>query len=241
MENGNTENGGMEERGNGNQNSSPDRDTISGEVEGVAEDETEVVTCIEGLELGMEVCTYDSLGMGMDCDEEILTASSLEHVVDTTTGREEGGGERSVPFHSPQNYHENLTSPFATQQELTPSSQPDSLTLSRPQEELTLSDLGSERDYKEFSGDELSSSVVEESSQSSQSDSTYCISHASSMMSSSSDVTKDEEVGGAKDEASRGGGGRKRKRGGKRDARREKGKFERKPVGTGPLRPKVRY
>ena len=39
---------------------------------------SQVLTCDE-LSLGMEVCTCENPGMGLECDEDILTTSSLEH------------------------------------------------------------------------------------------------------------------------------------------------------------------
>lgn len=44
--------------------------------------DTETVTCGEvgRLAYGMEVCTYENMGEGPDEDEDILTASSLEHL-----------------------------------------------------------------------------------------------------------------------------------------------------------------
>ena len=212
--------------GNGNRNlSSVSEDQNIEEVAGP--EEPEVVTCMEteeGLELGMEVCTYDSMGMGLECDEEILTASSLERVAKSVEGSKEGEGgrERSLPFNSPQNCRSNSTSPD-TQHDLTPSSQPQCLTLSDPQENLTLSSHGLQ-DYKQFSADE-SSSAIDESSQLSQSDSTYCQSHASSVTSSTSDVgvTEEEEVGRATEDTSSGGRGERRRRGGKREGKKGKG------------------
>ena len=216
--------------GDGNQNLSSDSEDGSiEEVAGpevVAGNEPEVVTCMEteeGLELGMEVCTYDSMGMGLECDEEILTASSLERVANSMERSKEGDGgrERSLPFNSPQNRRSNSTSPD-TQHDLTPSPQPQCLTLSDPQENFTLSSHCLQ-DYKQFSADQCSS-AINQSSQLSQSDSTYCQSHASSMTSSTSDigVTEEEEVGGATEDTSSGGRWERRKRGGRREGKKVK-------------------
>ena len=224
MENGNTENGSMEERENGNGTPSGD---VGSEVvlADKGEGETEVVTCMEseeGLELGMEICTYDSMGMGLEGDEEILTASSLEHVASCR----EGGGERTLetpPLSSPR----------------------DKLTLPNPREYLTLPGHRLHIDEQIYTED---SSTMEESSQVSQSDSLYCLSHASSMTSLTSDVGRTEEedreeVGGANKELSDegGGGGGRRRKGGKREVKKVKGRsFGQKAVDSRKLTSKVR-
>lgn len=57
------------------------------------------LTCVETDELsfGMEVCTYDNMGMRPEEDEEILTTSSLVHFRDTdgTTGDGEGSQDEA--------------------------------------------------------------------------------------------------------------------------------------------------
>ena len=202
-ENGNTENGGMTEPENGNRDLSH---------------VCEVVTCgtDDGLLLGMEICAYDSTGMRLDCDEEILTASSLELV------SEHGGLETQPrPSNSAQQHEGDLT-PSAPRLDPTPPLQPDNLTLCDPQKELTPS---VQEDGEQLSEDES----LEESSQISQSDSAYCLSQESSVASVvetteglSSDVamaeddgeswSAREEVGGASDVTSGEEGRRRRRR-----------------------------
>ena len=114
MENGSMENESMENQQNGDRTvSHSERE----DVNGITDNNTSLFTCTDNnyLSLGMEVCTYDNMGMGMgsEGDEEILTTSSLPHLY----GNEEEGEEEGTE--GGQSMNDNCTD---TRRQKSPSS-----------------------------------------------------------------------------------------------------------------------
>ena len=143
-----------------------------------------VLTCVEtdGLSLGMEICANDNTGMGLDCDEEILTASSLGHVHEREGGEGEEEGEEEREREEWENGHTDQMSEASSKSNTTRGLSP-----SQNDDRLTLFLLGSHAPglHNDWEDD---SSMMDTASQSSQTDLTY---HASVESSSQGDITGD--------------------------------------------------
>ena len=162
---------------------------------------SDVLTCVDdnGLSLGMEICTYDNTGMGMEGDEEILTASSLEHIHNSEGNQEE---EMKTNMETMQT-EEDITSFTSFNNQLLPRhdthDQNDQLTLSLPGHRPRLFNDDN------FSADD--SSAIDTVSQSSQSDLTYCMSLGSTSQGDSTfdPLTSDVATATASDDEDNGG------------------------------------